>query len=81
MDKKIIKNFCIGVFVLVLLSGYLSFFYNDAFMPSFILMSSLLLFAVCYYIKDSKKNLMYVLFVLGILLVVYSLVYTYMRLS
>ena len=30
--------------------------------------------------KDSKKNLMYVLFIAGVLLIFGSLVYTYMRL-
>ena len=81
MDNKFVRNFCIGALVITLISFGLTFFYNNAFMPSFILMLALFLFSVCYYVKDSKKNLMYVLFVLGVLLVIYSLVYTYMRLS
>ena len=81
MDNKIVRNFCIGVFFVTLITLGLSIFYNSAFMPSFILMLALFVFSVCYYIKDSKKNLMYILFVLGILLVISSLVYTYMRLS
>ena len=81
MDKKIIKNFCIGSAIVTVGTLLASVFYSKAFIPSFLLMFALTLFAKCYYINDDKKNMMYVLFVLGVLLIIGSLVYTYMRLS
>ncbi len=82
MDNKKLNKIFLGLSLLVtLVTLGLSLFYNLAFLPSFMLMSSLFLFSVCYYIKDSKKNLMYVLFILGVLLIIGSLVYTAMRLS
>ena len=79
--KKNIKTFYMGALAVAMLTGGLAFFYNDAFMPSFMLMLSLFLFGVCYAIKDEKKSLMYLLFILGVLLIIGSLVYTYIRLS
>ena len=66
--------------VVVIITLLLSIFYNNAFIPSFMLILSLLLFEICYNIKDSKKNLMYVLFIAGVLLIFGSLIYTIMRL-
>ncbi len=81
MNKKIIKYF--SGFSLVLVIGTLlaSIFYSKAFIPSCMLMSALFLFSICYYVKDDKKNLMYGLFLLGVLLVIASLLYTYFRLG
>ena len=81
MDKKIIKNFCIGSAIVTACTLLASVFYSRAFIPSFLLMFALTLFAKCYYVKDDKKTMMYILFVLGVLLIIGSLVYTYMRLS
>ena len=52
---------------------------NNKFIPSCMLMLSLLLFSICYLIKDNKKTIMYILFVVGVLLIIGSLVYTFMR--
>ena len=55
-------------------------FMNSAFVPSCMLMLSLLLFSICYRIQnDNKKKLMYILYVIGVLLIIGSLVYTFMR--
>ena len=54
---------------------------NRIFIPSCMLMLSLMLFCICYMIKDNKKTIMYILFVVGVLLIIGSLVYTYMRIS
>lgn len=78
-NKKLIKGFCIGVLIVTIVTFLLAVLYNNAFIPSFMLMSSLLLFGICFYVKDDKKNLMYVLFILGVLLVIGSLVYVYLR--
>ena len=53
---------------------------NTKFIPSCMLMLSLLLFSICYIIKDNNKKIyLYILYGVGVLLIVGSLVYTYMR--
>lgn len=81
MDKKIIKYFSGFSLVLAIGSILAAVFYSRAFVPSSMLMSALFVFSVCYYVKDEKKNLMYGLFIFGVLLVIASLVYTYLRLG
>ena len=78
MKKETEKMFVIVSFFAFIVTLILSFL-NNIFIPSCMLMLSLLLFSICYMIKDSKKILMYVLFVLGVLLIIGSLVYTGMR--
>ena len=78
--EKNIKTFGGFVLLVILITLGLSIFYDTAFIPSCILMTSLELFVICYYIKDSKKELMNVLFVLGVLLIICALGYTFMRL-
>lgn len=80
-NKKFIKSFCVVSLLVTLATLLLSIFYNSAFIPSFILMLALFIFSICYYIKDEKKNLMYILFVVGVLLIFVSLGYTFMRLA
>ncbi len=53
---------------------------ESEFIPSCMLMLSLLLFSVCYRIQSyNKKTIMYILYVIGVLLIIGSLVYTFMR--
>lgn len=80
-NKKFVKSFCVTALLVTLGTLLLSIFYNSAFIPSFMLMLSLFIFSICYYIKDDKKNIMYILFVVGVLLVFASLGYTFMRLA
>lgn len=54
---------------------------DGIFIPSCMLMLSLFLFSICYIIKDDKKIYMYMLFLMGILLIIGSLVYTYVRVN
>ncbi len=55
---------------------------NNKFIPSCMLMLSLLLFSICYTIKDTnKKVILYILYTVGVLLIVGSLIYTNMRLG
>ena len=77
--KKNIKLFGCFVLIIIIATLCLSIFYSTAFIPSCILMTSLELFVACYYIKDDNKELMNVLFVVGVLLIIASLVYTFMR--
>lgn len=79
-NNKLFKMGKILTLVIVIATLLLSIFYNQAFIPSFMLILSLLLFEICYDIKDSKKSLMYVLFIVGVLLIFGSLAYTIMRL-
>ena len=78
MKKETEKLFIIVSLFAFLVTLILSFM-NTAFIPSCMLMLSLLLFSICYLIKDNKKNVMYILFVVGVLLIVGSLAYTLMR--
>ncbi len=80
-DKKLIRLFCVIVFVIMLGTFAAAILYNSAFMPSFLLMAALFIFGVSYYIKDDNKTYVSILFVLGVLLIISSLVYTYLRLS
>ena len=53
---------------------------NSKFIPSCMLMLSLLLFSICYLIKDNNKKIyMYMLYGVGVLLIIGSLIYTFVR--
>jgi len=83
MEKtKILRWFSIVVLVITIVTLLLSIFYSSAFISSFMFMLSLFLFSICYGLmgNDDKKNIMYILFGLGILLIIGALVYTVMRL-
>ena len=55
---------------------------NNKFIPSCMLMLALLVFSICYTIKDnSKKVLLYILYIVGVLLIIGSLIYTNMRIG
>lgn len=82
MKKK--NNETERVFTIVSLFAFIVTFIlslmNTAFIPSCMLMLSLLLFSICYMIKDnSKKIVMYILYIVGVLLIIGSLIYTFMR--
>ena len=79
MNKKI-KYFLGFSLVVTVVTLVLAIFYDKAFVPSFMLMLALFLFGTCYYVKDNKKSLMYVSFIMGILLIFGSLIYTYFSL-
>lgn len=78
MDKKIEKIFNLISLIVFIITLVLSFV-NSIFIPSCMLMLSLYLFSICYMIQEKKKTVMYILFVLGVLLIFGSLIYTYMR--
>ena len=80
MNKETEKLFSIVSLFAFIVTLVLSFM-NSIFIPSCMLMLSLFLFSVCYIIRDDKKVYMYILFILGVLLIIGSLVYTYMRIS
>ncbi len=74
------KIFCIVAFFLMITSLVLSFM-NYKFVSAFMLLLALFLFSICYLIRDNKKLrfLIYILFIVGVILVMGSLVYTFMR--
>ena len=80
MNKETEKLFSIVTLLAFIVTLVLSFM-NGAFVPSCMLMLSLFLFSVCYRLKDNKKVYMYILFVVGVLLIIGSLGYTYMRIN
>ena len=78
MKKETERMFLI-VSILAFIVTFVLSLMNSAFIPSCMLMLSLMLFCICYMIKDNKKTIMYILFVVGVLLIIGSLVYTFMR--
>ena len=53
---------------------------NSKFIPSCMLMLSLLLFSICYLIRNNNNKLyMYILYGVGVLLIIGSLIYTFVR--
>ena len=77
------KNDTTNMFIIVSLFAFVVTFIltlmNNAFVPSCMLMLSLLLFSICYKIQESNKKVMYTLYVIGVLLILCSLVYTFTR--
>ena len=77
--KKETEKLFISISLIAFVVTLILSFMNSAFIPSCMLMLSLMLFCICYMIKDNKKTIMYILFVVGVLLIIGSLVYTFMR--
>lgn len=74
--EKLFSIVSLFAFIVTLILSFM----NIAFIPSCMLMLSLLLFSICYMIKDdNKKVYMYILYVVGVLLIIGSLVYTFTR--
>ena len=78
MKKETERMFLI-VSILAFIVTFVLSLMNSAFIPSCMLMLSLMLFCICYMIKDNKKTIMYILFIVGVLLIIGSLFYTFMR--
>ena len=68
----------VGIVFLVLLA--LSII-NTIYIPAALIAFALFLFCICYYYIDdvSKKKLVYVLFALGVLLIVIEVIYTLVK--
>jgi len=80
VEKKESGNLFIVVSLLAFLVTLVLSFMKSAFIPSCMLMLSLLLFSICYMLKDNnKKTIMYILYVVGVLLIIGSLIYTFTR--
>ena len=80
MDKKIEKIFCYIVSIIVLVLIILTI-KKIIFLPALLLMTSLLLFGLSYTIRDSKKKwLIYILFIIGVMLVISAVSYLIGRL-
>ena len=78
MNKETEKLFSIVSMFAFLVTLVLSFM-NNKFIPAYMLMLALFIFTICYMIQDNKKIVFYILFVMGVLLIIGALVYTYMR--
>lgn len=80
-DKKIIREgeliatIIIGIIFLVLLGFAIS---DKVFIPITMVSFALLLFSICYYYieEENKKILVYILFGIGILLIISEVIYT-----
>lgn len=75
---EMIIALCVGLAFLVLLILSMS---NTVFLPATLISFALFLFCICYYyIEDeSKKKLVYVLFGLGVLLIIIEVIYTLVK--
>jgi len=73
-----IISLCVGIAFLVLLFLSLS---NTVFIPAALIAFALFLFCICYYyIEDqSKKKLVYALFILGVITIIIEVVYTLIK--
>ena len=52
-------------------------FMNNKFISACMLMLAFLLFSICFSINDNTKKIMYILYILGVILVVGALVYMF----
>ena len=75
---ELIIAVCIGIIFLVLL-GFATT--NIVFIPAAMISFALFLFCICYYYleDESKKTMVYVLFGLGVLLIVIEVIYTLVK--
>lgn len=79
MENKNVRIFTIiallGALILLILS-----FINTAFISAFMLWVSLFIFSICYNIRDEEdKTKLYILFIIGVLLIIGSVIYMVMR--
>lgn len=77
--KKETQNLLIIISSFAFLVTLILSFMNTAFISACMLMLSLLFFSICYKIGESNKKIMYILFVLGVLFIIMSLVYMIMK--
>ena len=78
MNKETQNLFSIVSFFAFVVTFILSLM-NSAFISACMLMLSLFIFTICYKLDDNKKTLLYILFSIGVLLIIGSLVYMFMR--
>ena len=78
MNKETENMFSIFSFFAFFVTFILSFM-NDKFIPACMLMLSLFIFTICYRLDDTKKRLLYILFTVGVLLIIGSLVVLFVR--
>lgn len=79
MENKNVRIFTIIALLVALILLILSFI-NTAFISAFMLWVSLFIFSICYNIRDEEdKTKLYILFIIGVLLIIGSVIYMVMR--
>ena len=75
---ELIASLFVGIVFLVMLALSIS---NEVFIPATLISFALFLFCISYYYMEdeSKKKLVYILFTLGIILIVVEVIYTIVR--
>lgn len=70
----------VGIIFLVLLFFAVT---NEIFIPAALISFALFLFCICYYYIDDekKKKLVYILFGLGVLLIIIEVIYTMIKIN
>lgn len=77
---ELIVSSIVGIVFLVFLFLAMS---NEVFIPAALICFALFLFCICYYyIEDeSKKKMVYVLFSLGVILIIIEVIYTMVKIN
>lgn len=75
---ELVVSLIVGIIFLVLLGFAVV---NEVFIPAALISFALFLFCICYYYleDESKKKMVYVLFGLGVLLIVIEVIYTLVK--
>lgn len=75
---ELIISVVVGIIFLVLLFFAIT---NNIFIPAALISFALFLFCICYYYLEdpNKKTLVYVLFSIGVLLIVIEVIYTIVK--
>lgn len=77
---ELIISLVVGVIFLVLLFFAIT---NEVFIPAALISFALFLFCICYYYleDESKQKMVYVLFGLGVLLIIIEVVFTLVKIN
>lgn len=77
---ELIVSTFVGIAFLILLILAIT---NEIFIPAVLISFALFLFCICYYYMDDvkKKKLVYVLFSLGVLLIIIEVIYTMVKVN
>lgn len=79
-DYEKYSCYIVGLLILALVIAFIK---NAIFLPALLITIGLELFCIAYYFIDnkSKKKLVYTLFVIGVALVLFAVIYTIIKVS
>lgn len=82
-DAKVYEKYACYVVGLLILLLIISFIKNPIFLPALLITIALELFCIAYYFIDNKnkKKLVYELFIFGVALVLFAVIYTIIKIA